>query len=366
MIRVATILPPREMFSPLASGAIGLLVQRLSRMAAGPASRIYGMATVQPFAGLDFRPVRLSWLPGSQALRYARGLARALRAEPADLIEVHNRPDIALYLARRFPAVPVMLFLHNDPQGMRGARTRSDRAALLRRVAVVPVSRYLAGRMDAPDLPILANCIDLAALPPRDAGQERQRRILFVGRVVADKGADSFVAACAEALPQLPGWEAVIIGADRFGPNSPDTPFLASLRPRAAASGIAMPGYLPHDQILAAMAEAAIVVVPSRWAEPFGLTALEAMACGAALICSQRGGLAEVAGEAALVIDPDRPETIAAAILALARDPTRRTALAERGRLRAAGFDAPQARLQLATLRRQVMQTWPSRQTHPI
>ena len=52
------------------------------------------------------------------------------------------------------------------------------------------------------------------------------------------------------------------------------------------------------------MARAAIVVVPSRWSEPFGLTALEALACGAALLCSPRGGLPEVYGQAAQRIDP--------------------------------------------------------------
>ena len=53
------------------------------------------------------------------------------------------------------------------------------------------------------------------------------------------------------------------------------------------------------------MTRAAIVIVPSRWNEPFGLTALEALACGAPLIVSPRGGLPEVAGEAAVYANPD-------------------------------------------------------------
>ena len=73
-----------------------------------------------------------------------------------------------------------------------------------------------------------------------------------------------------------------------------------------------MLGYRDHPEVLAAMARAAIVVVPSRWAEPFGLVALEALASGAALICSPRGGLPEVAGDAAVYADPDQPTEIAA------------------------------------------------------
>ena len=64
------------------------------------------------------------------------------------------------------------------------------------------------------------------------------------------------------------------------------------------------------------MARAAIVVVPSRWQEPFGLTALEALACGAALICSRRGGLPEIGGDVAVYADPDDPRALADAIRA--------------------------------------------------
>ena len=96
-----------------------------------------------------------------------------------------------------------------------------------------------------------------------------------------------------------------------------------------------MLGYRDHPEVLIAMARAAIVVVPSRWPEPFGLVALEALASGAALICSPRGGLPEVAGDAAIYADPDRPAEIAAAIRTLASDEGRRAALAEAGRERA-------------------------------
>ena len=55
--------------------------------------------------------------------------------------------------------------------------------------------------------------------------------MLFAGRVVSDKGADAFVQACAGALPRLPGWRAEMLGADRFGADSPETPFCARCGP---------------------------------------------------------------------------------------------------------------------------------------
>lgn len=361
MKSVAIVLPPREPFSPAGTGAVGLLARRLALADRDFSATVYGMATPAPFDDVAFRPVTPRWGPRPHALRHAAAVARALGPAPPALIEVHNRPDIARFLARRLPRVPVALMLHNDPLGMRRARSAGERAALLRRLArVVAVSDYLRGRflsgVDG-DVAVLPNCIDPADIPPPGA---RAPTILFAGRIVADKGADVFVRACASALPRLPGWRAEMLGADRFGADSPETPFLAALRPAAAAAGVALPGWRPHPDILAAMARAAIVVVPSRWPEPFGLTALEAMACGAALICTRRGGLPEVAGDAALLLDdPEDAQALAAAIVALALAPERRLALGVAGRARAARFDVAHASATLAALRRQTLAAWP-------
>ncbi len=344
--RVAIVLPPREGFSPDAVGAIGLLVHRLSR----PQDLVLGRpSTAFPFPDRCFVPVRPAGLPMlGDRLRYAAGLAAVLRDAAPVLIEVHNRPEIAMALARRCPGLPLALVLHNDPQAMRLARSPADRRVLARRMRIAVVSEYLRRRYrdgsgDALPVGLLPNCLDLAALPPPAADEARDRLILFAGRLVADKGADSFVAACAAALPGLPGWRAEMIGADRPGP-SPDTPFLAVLRPAAARAGVVLAGYRPHRAVLEAMARAAIVVVPSRWPEPFGLTALEAMASGAALVTSGRGGLAELTADAALRVDPDAPGALAGALRRLAGDPWERRRLAEAGRLRARDYDLPAAR----------------------
>jgi glycosyltransferase involved in cell wall biosynthesis len=269
-----------------------------------------------------------------------------------DLVEVHNRPELAWRLASFCRPVPVTLILNNDPQTMRGARSPAARARLLQRLAGVACSSsYLIERLTegvaqpARRPVLLPNCLDLREVPPPPP--MRDKLILFAGRVVADKGADAFVAACARALPRLPGWRAEMVGGDRFGPDNPDTPFLRALRPVAAAAGVAMLGYRPHREVLAAMARAAIVVVPSRWPEPFGLTALEAMACRAPLLCSNRGGLGEVTGNAALAIDPDAPDALGEAIVALALDEPKRRALEAAGAARARLFslDAVGARL---------------------
>lgn len=351
-------LPPREGFSPDAVGAVGLLVHRLS----APDDLVVGRALDgPPFPDRRYRSVRPSraW-PPSAAARYAAAIADVLRAVRPVLVEVHNRPEVARLLARRLPGIPVALFLHNDPQAMRGARTPRARRALARRVRVVAVSehlrrRYLDGLARTTPVAVLPNCLDLDALPPAVPPAGRDRTILFAGRLVADKGADGFVAACARALPFLPGWRAEMIGADRFHAGAPETPFLARLRREADAAGVVLAGYRPHPDVLAAMSRAAIVVVPSRWPEPFGLTALEAMACGAALLAAPRGGLAELVAGASLPVDPDDPDALADTLRRVAGDAPERARLAEAGLRRAAQYGLGPARAALASLRRDML-----------
>jgi glycosyltransferase involved in cell wall biosynthesis len=362
---IIEVLPPSEIFSPQSAGAIALMVARLFGQSEIFAPLVLGFAPpVPPFPGVAFQPVRPAFRPLRRAIRYAIGVQRAARRLSPALIEVHNRPDIAGFLAGR-GAAPVILCLQNDPQAMRASRTIAARQGLLAALGGVIVASEFLRRRFLDGLPaecaarvfVVPNCLALARLPPPLPVAGRAREILYVGRVVADKGVDGFVAACASALPRLPGWRASIIGADRFGAESPETPFLRGVRAAAAQAGVEMHGYRTHDQVLAAMARAAIVAVPSRWAEPFGLTAIEAMASGAALMTTRRGALPDLAGEAAVYIDPDDVAGMAAAMMALANDPERRAALAAAGLRRARDFDCGAALTSLDRLRREIAGT---------
>jgi UDP-glucose:(glucosyl)LPS alpha-1,2-glucosyltransferase len=356
---VAVVLPPREGFGPGRAGAIGLIAHRRLITPGFRSIVVGGPQSGAPYPGVTFQPIRPAfWPPGSTNIRFAAAAASWLRRVAPDLVEVHNRPEVALRLARDLPHVPVTLLLNNDPQEMRQARSAAERTIMMADLAMVMTSsdylrgRFLEGTNAQPEsVAVLHNCIDLSAVTQLP----KEPLILFVGRVVAEKGTDVFVAACATALPQLPGWRAEIIGADRFNKDSPVTDFVRGVDATARTAGVTMAGYLDHPGVLDAMARAAIVVVPSRWPEPFGITALEALACGAALVVSPRGGLPEVAGDAAAYIDPDDANSIAQAILRLAQDPAARAALGEAGRQRARQFDLPVVAARLATLRHEAM-----------
>src|SRR5262249_51352820 len=114
----------------------------------------------------------------------------------------------------------------------------------------------------------------------------------------------------------------------------------------------------PHERVRLATAEAAIALVPSIYEEPFGRTAIEAMASRSALVFSRRGGLPEVVGPAGVAIDDVSAQSIAEATLSLAQDAGWRLGHAEAGRRRCiALFDIRQVTAHLDGIYDRVLQS---------
>ncbi|HVN76575.1 MAG TPA: glycosyltransferase family 1 protein [Thermoanaerobaculaceae bacterium] len=110
--------------------------------------------------------------------------------------------------------------------------------------------------------------------------------------------------------------------------------------------------YLERAALSSVMRRAEALVFPSLL-EGFGLPVVEAMACGVPVILSRATSLPEVAGDAALYVDPSSPADIAAAVLRLAGDPALAASLSAAGRRRAERFSWDEtARASAAVLRR--------------
>jgi glycosyltransferase involved in cell wall biosynthesis len=158
----------------------------------------------------------------------------------------------------------------------------------------------------------------------------RSHEVLFVGRLVRSKGADLLL----EALARLQGdWRAVIAGD---GPEAP------ALRRQAARSGlggrVTFTGWLGDEALSAAYSRAALVAVPSRWPEPFGIVGLEAMAHARPVVAFRVGGIPEwlQEGVGGSLAEPGDVGALAGRMQSILDHPQDAARLAERGRARVA------------------------------
>jgi len=110
--------------------------------------------------------------------------------------------------------------------------------------------------------------------------------------------------------------------------------------------------YVERRQLAGLYSRADVFLFPS-WLEGFGLPLLEAMACGTPVVTSNRSAMPEVAGSAALCVDPGDPSAIASGLMELLEDPDRRRTLSQAGYKRAALFSWDEAAAATAQVLRQ-------------
>jgi glycosyltransferase involved in cell wall biosynthesis len=357
-LRIFIVLPHREVFSQSAFGAIALTVAQYVRHSAlREETQVLGTPVNDPKDAGVFYPIpaRKRWWR-SQTSAFITGCLSHMERHSPQHIDVHNRVSVFHACAKRFPTATVSLWLHNDPLTVRGAVSPAQRRSIIRAGRVICVSdwlraRFLQGLDEAGDKVIVLP----EAIESVPAGSTmKQNSVLFVGRIIPEKGADIFVRALAKALPQLPGWRGVLIGGGRGKVIRSPSTYEQQVRADLALLGerVTMAGVLPHERVMEEFSRSAIAIVPSIWDEPFGRTALEAMAAGCAVIATKRGGLAEVVGDAAVKLEPPDGDTLAREIVSLAQDDDRRADLQRRAAARAAqSFDVRDWTLRLDALR---------------
>jgi len=128
----------------------------------------------------------------------------------------------------------------------------------------------------------------------KDQGVEREHAIVFLGRLVSDKGVDILLRSFADL--RSPHWRLTIIGS---GPE------LSTLQRLTAELGITPSvdflGAIQGEPLLRELNRHELMVIPSRWREPFGVVALEGLACGCVVLASDGGGLPDAVGPAGLL-----------------------------------------------------------------
>ena len=159
----------------------------------------------------------------------------------------------------------------------------------LRRARNIAISKAMAAGIRQPST-IIPDPYDATTFRQL-ASQDRRSDLIFVGRLVSDKGVDLLIESLAELKRRKRTPRLTVVG---------DGPELDSLRALAAHLGIqaqvTFAGKVTGEPLARLLNDHRILVVPSRWNEPFGIVALEGIACGCMVIGSTGGGLPEAIG----------------------------------------------------------------------
>ncbi|MER3437020.1 MAG: hypothetical protein C4346_05125 [Chloroflexota bacterium] len=166
----------------------------------------------------------------------------------------------------------------------------------------------------------------------------RGKYIFNAGGFDTRKNLPVLLEAFGRALPRLQEPAQLVIAGAPHTANPRVFPPVQPVIERLGLSGaVLLTGRVTEAEKIALYQGAALYVTPSRY-EGFGLTVLEAMACGVPTIAANRSSLPEVVGEGGILVEPE-PEALATAIAAVFNDPVAAATWRARALARAAAFD---------------------------
>ena len=275
-------------------------------------------------------------------MRLSARMAKLLRDERIDIVHVHGGlagtlPILAPRVASRLGIPSVATFHSWFPKSV-AYRTlkrplQRDLDLLSARIAVSEPVVWALSRYFRADWEVIPNGVDVEVFQPRARrlSVSNHPRLLFLGRLDPRNGLDTILAAMPRILERHPAAELVVVG---------DGPLRSMYLRKAEPLGRAVRfvGQVLEERT-AYYSHADIYVCPTERAS-FGITLLEAMACGTPMLVSDIIGFRELVngGQEARLVPPAEPDAWADAVSDLLDDPRSRLRMAQAGREKAALF----------------------------
>ena len=290
-IRIATILPYKENYSLEKASAASLWVAEFYKGSKFRVNNIiYGYTKSKNYLTKNYTNIPLKNINSkfkSSTNEYCKKLVKEINSKNFDIIEIHNRPLIFFNLLKKIDKKFIFYF-HNDPLSMKGSKKISERLLILKTSEkIIFVSEWVRKRffLDL-DRKLISKTEVVYPSVNKVSPIKKDKIITFVGRLNHSKGYDIFSKTIIKILDKYPQWKALSIGDEERRSIYINHPNHKEL------------GFLNHKKTLEIFNKSEVAVIPSRWEEPFGRTALEASSRGCATIISNRGGLIETTNHA--------------------------------------------------------------------
>jgi len=273
---------------------------------------------------------------------YNLSAAKHIGTHNYDVVHIHNRPEYLFNMRKYNPNAKIILHMHNDHL-IKYSNKEVYKICSLADI-IIGCSKYITANIikAAPEFKnkchTVYNGVNLKTfnkIPIKE--QNNFPIILFVGRIVKQKGLHILIQAFKEVLGVYPLARLYIIGAakatSRFKKNS----YLNYLKTLSAGikDNVHFIGRVPNQSLAAYYAFADVFVCPSIWEEPFGMVITEAMACECAVVASNTGGIPEVVGDTGILVDPNNVSALKSAIIRILNNPQQKIAYGSKARKRA-------------------------------
>ena len=291
-IKIATILPYKENYTFSKASAASLWVSEFYKKSKyASVNHIYGHTKSKDFLTRNYFNIDLKNIKSkikSATREYTSKLIKRFKHINYDIIEIHNRPIILEEISKKVKSRFIMYF-HNDPLSMNGSKTIKQRLNIISNVEkIIFVSEWTQKRffIDLDDKLKTKTEVVYPSVKIKKKISKKKNYITFIGKLNESKGYDIFAKVITKILDDFPKWNAFSIGDEdrrKIFINHKNHQEL---------------GFLSHEKVLNLLNKTSISVVPSKWEEPFGRTALEASSRGCVTIISNRGGLPETTKEA--------------------------------------------------------------------
>jgi glycosyltransferase involved in cell wall biosynthesis len=194
--------------------------------------------------------------------------------------------------------------------------------------------------LDTRGWPVLHAGVDTIAFAPGPAERpsfnpDGRPTVLFVGKIVPNKGALVLVDACARLADRIPGLRLRLLGG-----GEPAWVREAEARAAGVPGLLELPGFVPRERLPEELRRADVFAAPSLYEGGPGFVYLEAMACGLPVVACSGSGVEEaVTEDCGILVPPGDVGALAAALGRLLEEPALRRRMGERGRERALAVD---------------------------
>ena len=283
--QIAILLPYKEQYTRDHAGAASIWVKDyIKKSKFKDITLIYGNLDkkYKPFTK-NFKSLDLGKVI-KKNISYTENLYKEYQKYKFKIIEIHNRPESLVHLLKKKIKTKFIFIFHNNPLDLRGSSSINERIFIAENTdQIYFVSKWVKNKFfEGLPYKYRNNCdILYPAIQPLNKFPKKENIIIFSGKLNSSKGYDVFGNAVVKILDKYKNWRALAIG------NEPRE------KHNFIHKRFKILDWIKHDEILKYYKRSSISIVPSKWQEPFGRTALESAAYGCSTITSRNGGLPE-------------------------------------------------------------------------